>query len=65
MRAEYLREQAGSEKLKLVFCPGAEQLADLLIKALPSSRIEELVQLWGMRNCDSANANLADPESGR
>ena len=35
VRAEYLREQTRSEKLKLVFCPGAEQLADLLTKALP------------------------------
>ena len=62
VRAEYLREQTRSEKLKLVFCPGAEQLADLLTKALPSSRIEELVQPWGMRNFDSADANLADLE---
>ena len=62
VRAEYLREQTRSEKLKLVFCPGAEQLADPLTKALPSSRIEEFVQLWGMRNFDSADANLDDLE---
>ena len=28
VRAEYLREQTRSEKLKLVFCPGAEQLSN-------------------------------------
>ena len=61
LREQYLREQTRSEKLKLVFCPGAEQLADLLTKALPSSRIEELVQVWGMRNFDSADANHYRP----
>ena len=50
------------EKLKLVFGPGADRLADLLTQALPSSRTEEFVQLWGMRNFDSASANLADLE---
>ena len=58
VRAEYLREQTRSGKLRLAFCPGVEQLADLLTKPLPSARIEELVRLWGMRDFAGDTADL-------
>ena len=58
-RAEFLREQTQSGELRLVFCPGVEQLA---AKALPSARIEELVQLWGMQTFTVGETTHADQE---
>ena len=42
VRANYLREQYESGEIIPVYCPGVEQAADLLTKALPSARILEL-----------------------
>ena len=44
--------------VRRAFCPGVEQLADLLTKPLPSARIEELVRLWGMRDFAGDTADL-------
>ena len=41
---------------------GVEQLADLLTKALPSARIEKLVQLWGMQNFTVGETTHADQQ---
>ena len=48
MRANYLREQYESGEIIPVYCPGVEQAADLLTKALPSARILELAAIWGL-----------------
>ena len=58
VRAEYLREQTQAGKLKLTFCPGVDQRADLLTKALPAARIEELCRFWGMTNFNAEDAAL-------
>ena len=59
VRAEYLREQTKAGKLKLNFCPGVDQLADLLTKALPAAGIEELCRFWGMTSLNAEEATLA------
>ena len=48
MRANYLREQYESGEIIPVYCPGAEQAADLLTKALAAARITELAAIWGL-----------------
>ena len=48
VRANYLREQYESGEIIPVYCPGVEQAADLLTKALPSARILELAAIWGL-----------------
>ena len=48
MRANYLGEQYESGEIIPVYCPGVEQAADLLTKALPSARILELAAIWGL-----------------
>ena len=48
MRTNYLREQYESGEIIPVYCPGVEQAADLLTKALPSARILELAAIWGL-----------------
>ena len=42
-------------------CPGREQLADLLTKPMPVTRIKELIELWGytQNNGDLGNAEAA------
>ena len=48
VRANYLREQYESGEIIPVYCPGAEQAADLLTKALAAARITELAVIWGL-----------------
>ena len=48
VRANYLREQYESGEIIPVYCPGAEQAADLLTKALAAARITELAAIWGL-----------------
>ena len=48
VRANYLRELYEAGEVIPVYCPGAEQAADLLTKALPSARILELAAIWGL-----------------
>ena len=48
VRANYLREQYESGEIIPVYCPGVEQAADRLTKALPSARILELAAIWGL-----------------
>ncbi|CAE7492518.1 GIP [Symbiodinium natans] len=48
VRANYLREQYEAGEIIPVFCPGVEQAADLLTKALPAARILELAAIWGL-----------------
>ena len=48
VRANYLRELYEAGEVIPVHCPGAEQAADLLTKALPSARILELAAIWGL-----------------
>ena len=48
VRANYLREQNESGEIIPVYCPGAEQAADLLTKALAAARITELAAIWGL-----------------
>ena len=48
VRANYLREQYESGEIIPVYCPGVEQAADLLTKALPSAKILELAAIWGL-----------------
>ncbi|CAE7561459.1 GIP [Symbiodinium natans] len=48
VRANYLREQYETGEIIPVYCPGVEQAADLLTKALPSARISELLAIWGL-----------------
>ena len=48
VRANYLRELYEAGEVIPVYCPGAEQAADLLTKALPSARILELAVIWGL-----------------
>ena len=48
VRANYLREQYESGEIMPVYCPGAEQAADLLTKALAAARITELAAIWGL-----------------
>ena len=48
VRANYLRELYEAGEAIPVYCPGAEQAADLLTKALPSARILELAAIWGL-----------------
>ena len=48
VRANYLREQYESREIIPVYCPGAEQAADLLTKALAAARITELAVIWGL-----------------
>ena len=48
VRANYLREQYENGEIVPVYCPGVEQAADLLTKALPSARILELAAIWGL-----------------
>ena len=46
--ANYLREQYESGEIIPVYCPDAEQAADLLTKALAAARITELAAIWGL-----------------
>ena len=48
VRANYLREQYECGEIIPVYCPGAEQAADLLTKALAAARITELAAIWGL-----------------
>ena len=48
VRANYLRKQYESCEIIPVYCPGAEQAADLLTKALAAARITELAAIWGL-----------------
>ena len=48
VRAHYLREQYESGQIIPVYCPGVEQAADLLTKALAAARISELAAIWGL-----------------
>ena len=48
VRANYLREQYESGEIIPVYCPGAEQAADLLTKALAAARITELAAILGL-----------------
>ncbi|CAE7263495.1 GIP [Symbiodinium natans] len=48
VRANYLREQYEAGEIIPVYCPGVEQAADLLTKALPAARILELAAIWGL-----------------
>ncbi|CAE7228517.1 GIP [Symbiodinium natans] len=48
VRANYLREQYEAGEIIPVYCPGVEQAADLLTKALPAARILELATIWGL-----------------
>ena len=48
VRANYLRELFEAGEVIPVCCPGAEQEPDLLTKALPSARINELAAIWGL-----------------
>ena len=48
VRANYLREQYETGEIIPVYCPGVDQAADLLTKALPSARILKLAAIWGL-----------------
>ena len=43
-----MREQYEAGEIIPVYCPGVEQAADLLTKALPAARILELAAIWGL-----------------
>ena len=62
VRANYLREQYESGEIIPVYCPGVEQAADLLTKALPSARILELAAIWGL--LEHGTVRPAEAETG-
>ena len=57
-----LRELYEAGEVILVYCPGAEQAADLLTKALPSARILELAAIWGL--LEHGTVRPAEAETG-
>ena len=61
VRAHYLREQYESGQIIPVYCPGVEQAADLLTKALAAARISELAAIWGL--LERSAARLAKAEA--
>ena len=61
VRANYLRGQYESGHIIPVYCPGVEQAADLLTKALPAARISELAAIWGL--LERSAARLAKAEA--
>ena len=48
VRSAFIREQIQNEKVTVKYVKGQQQLADLLTKAFPRQRLEELVTLWGI-----------------
>ena len=54
-RYHFLREQVNSGKLKLVYCPTQQQLADVLTKPLKKERFEHLRNDLGIFEALSLN----------
>ena len=60
VRAHYLREQYESGQIIPVYCPGVEQAADLLTKALAAARISKLAAIWGLPERSAARLAKAE-----
>ena len=48
IKASWLQEMLAAKTFVAVHCPGLVQPADLLTKALPSQRLQDLLELWGV-----------------
>ena len=52
VKAQWLAEMIRDKELVIRHCPGRDQLADLLTKPMPATRIKELIELWGCAQHD-------------
>ena len=57
VKAEWLCEKLNEGEFAVHHCEGRVQLADLLTKAMPWSRIRELLLLWGFNICEEPDGN--------
>ena len=52
IKANWLHEKIRSGLIEMVHCRGIEQPADLLTKAMPSTRMLQLMELWNIRRLE-------------
>ena len=52
IKANWLHEKIQSGLMEMVHCRGIEQPADLLTKAMPSTRMLQLMELWNIRRLE-------------